>query len=88
MKERNGQPGTPSCPVCGHDGPCAGCYERDQKIASLRREICIATAAIEMCEGITVQHCIDNAEVGTSDDLNAEARKIAVDRGWEGIFNE
>lgn len=39
MSERKGQPGTPRCPVCGHDGPCAGCYERDQEIASLRRDL-------------------------------------------------
>jgi hypothetical protein len=37
--ECKGQPGTPSCPVCGHDGPCAGCYERDREIESLKRDL-------------------------------------------------
>jgi len=27
------------CPVCGFDGPCAGCYERDQLMAELTNEL-------------------------------------------------
>ena len=26
------------CPVCGFDGPCAGCYERDQRMAQAVEE--------------------------------------------------
>jgi len=64
VKECNGQPGTPSCPVCGHDGPCAGCYERDQKIHEARRHLDVAILqSIDSDDKIIMDHVRDAARI-------------------------
>jgi hypothetical protein len=45
--DRKGQPGTPGCPVCGFDGPCAGCYERDQRIGSLQARLDVISDTVK-----------------------------------------